>query len=120
MSSEFEFLEDKNILYLKSSLIYRSQHSIQTIQEIMDLVIKYKYPNVLGDFRGLNINFSLLSAIEKPKQWKQVGISRNIKIVALFDKIDDKISLRINRLFSFGYKVSIFTDYNEAIKWLMD
>ncbi|MFX0081891.1 MAG: hypothetical protein ACFE94_09075 [Candidatus Hodarchaeota archaeon] len=116
-NSEIEFLEDKNILILKSPLIYRSQDSIEDLQEIMNLIVKYKSPKVLGDFRGLNIDFSLGSNVEKPKQWKQLAVSKNIKIGALFDKLDDRNLMRINTLFSHGFKVCAFNDYDSAIKW---
>jgi hypothetical protein len=117
---EHEFLKEKNVLIITPSLIYRSQNSIEALKEIIDLIVKYGYPNVLGDFRDLEINFSMLSAIEKPKQWKLLGVSRNIKIAALFDKLEDGKTLRINTLFSHGFKVSAFTDYNKAIEWLLE
>ena len=117
---EFEFLEDKNILVLKSPAIYKSQNSIEVLKEIMDLIVKYKYPNVLGDFRGLKIKYSLISTTEKPKQWKKIGMSRNIKVGAVFDKIEDDNMMRINTLFSHGFKVSAFTDYDKAINWLLE
>ncbi len=117
---DYEFLKEIKILLIKPSLIYRSQDSIEALKEIMDLIIKYGYPNILGDFRSLEINFSLWSAIEKPKQWKLLGISKNIKIAALFDKLEDDNILRINTLFSHGFKVSAFTDYDKAIEWLSE
>ena len=118
--SEHEFLKDKNILIIKPSLIYRSQNSIEALKEIIDLIVKYGYPNVLGDFRGLEINFSLWSTIEKPKQWKLLGVSKNIKIAALFDKFEDSNILRINTLFSHGFNVSPYTNYDKAIEWLSE
>ncbi len=117
---EYELLEDKNILIIKPSLIYKSQNSIEALKEITDLIVKYGYPNVLGDFRGLEIDFSLRSAIEKPKQWKLLGVSKNIKVAALFDKLEDDYILRINTLFSRGFKVSAYTDYDKAIEWLSE
>ncbi len=115
-----EFLKDKNILIIKPSLIYRSQDSIEALKEIIDLIVKYDYPNVLGDFRDLEIDFSLWSAIEKPKQWKLLGVSKNIKIAALFDTLEDGNIMRINTLFSHGFKVSAYTDYDKAIEWLSE
>jgi len=117
---DYEFLEDINILILKPSIIERSQVSTKILKEIIDLVVKYGYPNVLGDFRELKINFSLRSILEKPKQWKKLGMSRNVKVGALFDKIEKRNMLGINTLFSHGFKVSAFTDYDEAIKWLSE
>ncbi len=117
---EYEFLKEKNILIIKPSLIYRSQDSIEALKEIIDLIVKYRYPNVLGDFRDLEIDFSLWSAIEKPKHWKLLGVSKNIKIAALFDKLEDSNILRINTLFSHGFKVSAYTDYDKAIEWLSE
>ncbi len=117
---EYEFLEEKNILILKNSLIYKSQTSIEVLEEIMDLIVKYGYPNVLGDFRGLEIDFSLRSTIQKPKQWKLLGMSKNIKIAALFDNLEDGKALRIDTLFSHGFKVSSYTGYDKAIEWLSE
>ena len=118
--SEYEFLKDKNILIIKSSLIYRSQGSIEALKEIMSLIVKYGYPNVLGDFRELEIDFSLRSTIEKPKQWKKVGMSRNVKVAGVFDKLEGNNIMRINTLFSHGFKVSAYTDYDKAIEWLLE
>ncbi|GAG61891.1 unnamed protein product [marine sediment metagenome] len=115
---EYEFLKDKNILLLKPSLIHRSQDSIETLRKIIELVAKYGYPNVLGDFRGLEIDFSLWSTIEKSKQWKRLGVSWNVKLAAVFDKLEDGNLMRINTLFSHGFNVTAYTDYDEAIEWL--
>ena len=116
--TEYEFLKDKNILILKPPLIYRSQDSIETLREIMELIAKYGYPSVLGDFRGLEIDFSLRSTVEKPKQWKKLGMSLNVKVAGLFDKFEDGNLMRINTLFSHGFNVTAYTDYDEAIEWL--
>ena len=117
---EYDFLKEKNILVIKPSLIYKSQGSIEALREIIDLIVKYGYPNVLGDFRGLEINFSLWSTIEKPKQWKLLGVSKNIKIAALFNTLEDGNILRINTLFSRGFKVSAYSNYDKAIEWLLE
>ena len=118
--AEYEFLKDKNIFVLKPPLIHKSQGSVDVLREIRDLIVRHGYPNVLADFRGLEIDFSLSSAIEKPKQWNLLGISKNIKIAGLFDKLEDRIILRINTLFSHGFKVLAYTDYEEAIDWLSE
>ena len=94
------FFEDKNILLMKPSLIYRIQDSIEALKEAIDLVVKYGYPNVLGDFRGLEIDFSIWSAIDKPNQWEKLGMSKNVKVGALFDKLEDGTILRINNSLS--------------------
>ena len=119
-TTEYEFLTEENILVIKPPLIYKSQDSVEALKEIIDLIVKYGYPNVLGDFRDLEINFSLWSAIEKPKQWNLLGVSKNIKIAALFDKFEDSNILRINTLFSHGFNLSPYTNYDKAIEWLSE
>lgn len=83
------------------------------------IVVKYWYPNVLGDFRDVEINFTLWSTVEKAKQWKLLGASRNVKVAALFDKLEHDNIMCINKLFSHVFKVSVFTDYDKTIEWLM-
>ncbi len=115
---EYEFISDKNILIFKPSLVFKSQNSPKAFKEIIDLIIKHRFPNTLADFRGLDINFSIWSAIDKPKEWVQFGMSKKIKIAGLFDKFEEGNMLRTNKLFSQGFRVSAFTDYDKAIEWL--
>ena len=117
---EYKFLEDKNILIFKPSIIEKFQDSIEVLREIKEIIKKYNYPNVLADFRNLRTEFSIISSIEKVKQWKKVDIPNAIKIGVLFNQMEDAFQFRLNMLFSSGYTISTFTNYDKAIKWLSE
>jgi hypothetical protein len=117
---EYEFLGDKNILVLKPFFLKRIQNSTQDLEKAIKLVTTNKYPNVLGDFRGSNVNFTLWGTVEMPKLWKILGMSKNVKVAALMDEINQSAMLRMNALYSHGFRVNPFTDYEKAIEWLLE
>ena len=120
---EYEILEDKNILIFKPTFVSRTQVPQkalyeETHREMLDLIIKYGYPNVLADCRDVEMVFTLRSIIEKTEMWKRFGMSRNVKVACVFNEIDNGVRLRENRLHSYGFQVFAFTDYDKAMKWL--
>ncbi len=117
---DYEFLEDKNILILKPSIIERSQDSIKNLKEIIDLVVKYGYPNILADCRHVRMDFSLKSIIEKTDLWNRLGMSKNVKVACVLNEINDAAKLRESRLQSYQYQVFGFTEYDKAMKWLLE
>ena len=118
--SEHEYLTERHILIIKPSLIYRAQESKEARKEIVDLIEKYNRPKIFVDFRNLDIEFTLWSTIERSKQWENVGALRTIKCAALFDELEKSAVLRMNTLFSKGFKVSPFDNYDEVMKWLLE
>ena len=122
---EYEFLEDKNILIFKPTFLSRTQVPQKALYEeahkkIRDLIVKYGYPNVLGDCRDVRMDFSLKSIIEKTDMWKRLEMSKNIKIAIILDDIHEAAKLRIDRLQSYQYQVFGFTDYDKAMNWLLE
>jgi len=92
----------------------------KTHREMVDLIVKYGYPNVLADCRDIRMDFTLKSIIEKTDLWKRLRMSKNVKVACIFNEIDDSIKLRESRLHSYGYQVLVFTDYDKAMKWLLE
>ena len=125
MGKDYEFLEEENVLILNLSFNSRTQVPQKEIyekahMEMMDLIVKYRYPNVLSDCRGLKMDFSLTSIIYKTDMWKRLRMSKNVKVAVVLDTIDDATKLRESRLLSYGYKVKGFTDWTKAKKWLKE
>ena len=122
---EYEILEDKNILIFKPTFVSRTQVPQKALyekahREMVDLIVSYGYPSVLADCRDIRMDFSLKSIIEKTDMWKRLRMSKNVKVACVFNEIDDAIKLRESRLHSYGYQVLVFTDYDKAMKWLLE
>ncbi len=96
------------------------QSSIGDMQRAIDLINLYNCHNILCDFRGLNVDFTIITAINRPKMWNQLGLPQAIKIAGLFDKIDGAIEMQGNTIFSSGFHVTLYTNYDKAIKWLSE
>ncbi len=125
--NEFEFLEDKNILILRHYLVIRTQASQEVLykkvlRELRDLIVFKKYPNVLVDARGVEMDFSTESLLQRPKLWKTLEPEKhiNIKIALLLDTIDTSAQIKMTRLHTYGYNLLLFIDYNKAMKWLLE
>ena len=124
---EYEFLEDKNILILRHYLVIRTQASQKVLykkvlRDLRDLIEFYYYPNVLVDARGVEMDFSNESLVERPNFWKTLEKEKdiNIKIALLLDKIDAPAQIKMNNLQRFGFNFSIFLDYDKAVEWLLE
>ena len=122
---EYEFLEDENILIIKPIFVSRTQVPQKALyekahREMVDLIVKYGYPNVLADCRDVRMDFSLKSIIEKTDMWKRLEMSKNVKVACVLNKMHEAAKLRENRLQSYQYRVVGFTDYDKAMNWLLE
>jgi len=122
---EYEFLEDENILIIKPIFVSRTQVPQKALyekahREMVDLIVKYGYPNVLADCRDVRMDFSLKSIIEKTDMWKRLEMSKNVKVACVLNKMHEAAKLRENRLQSYQYQVVGFTDYDKAMNWLLE
>ena len=88
-------------------------------REMVDLIVKYGYPNFLADCRDVRMDFSLKSIIEKTDMWNQLGMSKNVKVACVLNEMDDDAKLRESRLQSYQYQVFGYTNYDKAMKWLL-
>ena len=118
MSADHEYLKNKHILVIKPILMLRIQSSVEAMQRAVELINQYNCHNVLCDFRYIDINFTITTAIQRPKMWHQLGLPKGIKIAGLFNEINDDIIMRTNTMFSSGFHVTTYTDYDKAISWL--
>ena len=113
-----EYLEDNNILIIKPSFINEMINSIEALNTMKSLTIKYNFPNILLDLRALKENLSIGSSVETINKFDSLQLPKSLKIASLRENAVYENKMLSNMAFSKRYIYNIFLNYNEAIKWL--
>ncbi len=118
MDREIKYLEDKDILQVKTSGVYEVKKETDTVTKIALELSKYDCNKCIIDHRNTTVSGRILDSYERSEKYSSFGVKRSLKCALVFMRLNEDIIFFENVCRNRGWDFKVFTDYDEALFWL--
>jgi len=118
MNRDFEYLEDKDIVLLKTSGSYDLTKELDTVREIASKFKEYDCNRCLIDYRKTNIIAETADIYDRPEVYTTLGYEKSIQVAIVVEELNAAVRFYETVCQNRGWCVRAFDDYNAGIDWL--
>lgn len=118
MKREISYLECLDIVYVKTSGIYKLNEEAGTLERALNEMKKRQCRKALFDHRETTVVLDTLTAFGRSKNYDDIGFERSVKIASVVNDICENLKFYELSNTNRGWQVKIFADYDAAIAWL--
>jgi hypothetical protein len=111
-------LPDKGIVLMETVGTFTREDSDRMVEEVRAMKLDPKQVGILIDHRAAIIKFATLQIYNLPATYLSVDQADQFRIANVFKQIgtDERFYETVCR--NWGYRVRVFTDYDQAVQWL--
>lgn len=120
MNCKFEYLEDKDIVLVRTSGSYELAAEIETVKKAISKLKEHNCNKCIFDHRAANVIAGTLSSYDRPKVYKLFRLDHSVHTALVVRELNDDMKFYENVCLNRGWNVKIFTDYDAAIDWLAE
>ena len=118
MNSEFEYLEDKDIVLVRTVGSNEFSTEIDTVNEVASNLKKHNCNRLLFDFRASNLIANTMDIFDRPEIYGSLGIERSIKSAIVVKELNANMRFYETVCQNRSWNFKIFDDYDASIDWL--
>ena len=120
MNREFKYLEDKDIVLVRTSGSYKLEDELETVKKAISLLKEHNCNRCIFDHRATNVIARTMRSYERPKVYKDLGLDRSVRTAIVYRELNNDYEFYENVCQNRGWDIKIFTDYDAAIDWLSE
>lgn len=120
MNRKIEYLEDKEIVLLRTSGTYILEAEVETIKKMASKLKEHNCNRCIVDFREANVIAKIDKSFERPALYEEIWGDHSARAAMVFRELNEDFQFleTVNR--NRGWNVRIFDDYDAAIDWLSE
>ncbi|MBL8062937.1 MAG: hypothetical protein JNK32_07965 [Anaerolineales bacterium] len=119
MDWTIEFLEDEDLLYIRTQGIMTRDSANAMVKEIVQAAKCHHCDRQIVDHRKTTFAFSVMEYYERPAVNREIGISHTWKIAMVFQVLNEDTHFMETVFRNRGYDFRQFDDMNEAKSWVL-
>ncbi len=120
MDKEIKYLEDKDVLLVKTSGVYEVKNETDTVTKIASELSKYDCNKCIIDHRNTTVSGRIIDSYERSEKYSTFGVKRFWKCAIVFKRLNEDVVFFENVCRNRGWDFKVFTDYEEAQLWLSE
>lgn len=120
MIRRIEYIEDKDIVLLKTSGTYELEAEVETLKKMASKLREHNCGKCIFDHRETNVIARTMKSYERPGIYEELWGDHTIRAAVVFREIDEDAKFLENVCRNRGWNVKIFEDYDIAIDWLSE
>jgi hypothetical protein len=114
-----QYLAEKHVLLIKTWGIHSPKESDGLVKEVNAMKLDPDQTKILIDHRDAIIKFKTMEIFNLPQSYRQSELSQRFRVALVFKQISSDEQFYETVCVNRGYKISVFTDYDKAMNWLM-
>ena len=118
MRREFRYLEDKNIVLIRTSGTYDLDAEIETLKKVAAKLKEYNCNKCIFDHRETNVIARPMSSYERPAVYEELWDDHSTRGALVVKEINKDLKFLETVVRNRGWVVRIFDDYDKAMEWL--
>ena len=118
MSREIRYLEDKDIVVLRTSGTYKLEEEVDTLKKMALKLKEHDCNKSLFDHRKTHVIARTMSSYERPSIYEELWGDRSAQAAIVFREITEEYRFLETVCRNQVWYVRIFKDYDKAIAWL--
>ena len=120
MTIKIEYIEDKDIVLLRTSGTYELEKEVETLKKMATKLKEHNCNRCIFDHRETNVIARTVESYERPAIYEDLWGDRTISAAIVFRELNDDSQFLENVCRNRGWNVRIFDDYDTAIDWLSE
>ena len=120
MSTEFEYLEEKNIVLIRTSGTYELEAEMETLKKAATILRAHNCNRCIIDHRKTNVVARIMSSFNRPAVYDDLLGDRSIRAAFVFRELNEDLEFYETVCRNRCWNVRIFNDYDAAIDWLSE
>ena len=118
MNSEFEYLEDKDIVLVRTSGSYDLGAEEDTVRKAIAKLEEHNCSRCIFDHRATNVIARTMDSFNRPELFGDLGLERFVRTALVFRELTEDVTCYENVCVNRGWQVRAFDDYDAAIDWV--
>ena len=120
MIREIVYLEDKDIVQLRTSGTYELETEVHTLKRMASKLRELNCNRCLFDHRKTNVIAKTIASYERSALYDKLWGDRSTRASIVFKEINADFRFLENAVRNRGWNVRIFDDYDAAVTWLSE
>ena len=118
MAKDITFNTDHNVLCFKAIGEQNSKTRVEFAEKLLNIAKEFNCWKVLCDYTQSRVTAGTLEIYRIPSQLEQIGIPRYFKIAVIYSSDKESYIFWETRARNADFTTRVFTDKDEALKWL--
>jgi hypothetical protein len=115
-----EYLEELDIVYIKTRGMLTMQNSNQMVREAVAAMDHYHCVRHIVDHRETEFTLTIADYYQRPSTNEQIGLSHRSKIAMVFKELTENTKFMETVFNNRGYNFRQFDDLDQAKAWMME
>ena len=120
MSTEFEYLEEKNIVLIRTSGSYELEAEMETLKKAASKLREHNCNRCIFDHRETNVIARIMSSFNRPAVYDDLWGDSSVYAALVFRELNEDLEFYETVCRNRCWNVRIFNDYDAAIDWLSE
>jgi len=113
-----KYLEDKDIVLLRTSGTYILEAEVETLKKMASKLKEYNCNRCIVDHRETNVIAKIDKSFERSVLYEEIFGDRSTRAAIVFRELNKDFQFLETVVRNRGWNVRIFNDYDAAIDWL--
>ncbi len=120
MTREFRYLEDRDILLLRTLGTYELGAEVKTLEIMATELRKHSCNRCIIDHRNTNVIAKTMESYERSAVYEDLWDDRTIRTAIVFRELNEDYRFLETVCRNRGWDIRIFDDYDTGIDWLSE
>jgi hypothetical protein len=120
MGWTFEYLADRQIVLLRTTGPQGAATGREQFKELMAFAAEHHAHKFLVDHRAAEVKYDTVEVFDLPALYRESGVGHDVKAAIVFAELNENRRFYETVCRNRGFNVSVFDDYDAALKWLED
>jgi hypothetical protein len=120
MDSDISFNSEINVVCVKATGELNHETGARIAERTLRVIAKHKCNKIFCDYSKMKVTASFWEIYENPILFDLWGIPHNFNIAVIYSQDEDSFKFWEARMQNAGFIVRVFTQEEEALKWLTE
>ena len=120
MKRIIEYLQDVDIIHVRTFGVYSLGKEIDTLKRVADELKAHNCKKALFDHTQAFLFVPPKNAYQRPEVYNQIGLDKDMKIATLYNEVIGVLDTYLQIAIQQGWNVAAFKKEEDALAWLSD
>jgi hypothetical protein len=120
MCKIIKYLEDKDIVLLRTSGTYNLEAEVKTFKKTLLKLKEHDFNRCIVDHRETNVITDIVKSYEHSALFEQIWGDHSLRVANVVKELNEDFQFLETVVRNRGWNVRIFDDYDAAIGWLSE
>lgn len=118
MIKAVEYLEEKDIVVIRTSGSYELEAEIETLKKVISKLNEHNCNRCIFDHRATSVIARTMGSYNRPELYWDLGLKHSVKMAIVLRELNNDLRFYETVCVNRGWRVKIFNDYDAAVDWL--